>query len=63
VLALTEVRGEDKSEFNKLLSAVKEGYTERHETARRQWGGGIMGAKAIARVQKRKEADEKRLKI
>src|SRR5690349_12117114 len=41
VLALTEVRSEDKNELSKLVSAVKDGYMEKHEQARRQWGGGI----------------------
>jgi len=50
VLALTEVRSEDKSELTKLITACKEGYTEKYEENRRHWGGGIMGAKANARI-------------
>jgi len=73
VLALTEVKDADKSEMSKLVQAIKEGYTEKHEsgilfpgreretkrlkanfeTARRQWGGGIMGQKANAKMEKR----------
>jgi len=63
VLAITEVRPEDKSELSKLVSAVKEGYIEKHEAARRQWGGGIMGAKANARMEKRRKALEAAIKI
>ncbi|KAL9122030.1 MAG: hypothetical protein Q9187_001407 [Circinaria calcarea] len=63
VLALTEVRSEDKSEFSKLLSAIKEGYTEKNEEAKRHWGGGIMGAKAIAAQEKKRKALESAIKI
>ena len=62
-LALTEVRGEDKSEFSKLLSAIKEGYTEKHEEAKRHWGGGIMGQKAVAAQEKKRKALESAIKI
>jgi len=63
VLALTEVRGEDKSELSKLVSAVKEGYSDRYEEHRRHWGGGIMGAKANARKEKKRKALEASIKI
>jgi large subunit ribosomal protein L7Ae len=63
VLAITEVRSEDKTELSKLVSAIKEGYIEKHENARRQWGGGIMGAKANARIEKRRKAMDSAIKI
>lgn len=63
VVALTEVRGEDKSELSKLVSAIKEGYTDRHEEARRHWGGGIMGAKANAKRDKKKKALDAAIKV
>lgn len=63
MLALTEVRSEDKSEFAKLLSAIKEGYTDRYEDQKRHWGGGIMGQKAIARTEKKRKALESAIKI
>jgi large subunit ribosomal protein L7Ae len=50
VLAITEVRSEDKSDLAKLVTAVKEGYNDKYEDHRRHWGGGIMGAKANARI-------------
>jgi large subunit ribosomal protein L7Ae len=34
VLALTEVRSEDKSEFSKLVSAIKEGYLDKYDENR-----------------------------
>jgi large subunit ribosomal protein L7Ae len=45
------------------LSAIKEGYTEKHEESKRHWGGGIMGAKANARVAKRQKALDNAIKI
>ncbi|KAL8907015.1 MAG: hypothetical protein Q9171_006039 [Xanthocarpia ochracea] len=63
VLAITEVRSEDKSELSKLVSTIKEGYSEKYEEAKRHWGGGIMGAKAVARTEKKRKALEQAIKI
>ncbi|MCJ1246340.1 60S ribosomal protein L8B [Trapelia coarctata] len=63
VLAFTEVRQEDKNELSKLVSAIKEAYTDKHEDAKRQWGGGIMGAKAVAAQTKKRKALESAIKI
>ncbi|EEH48769.2 60S ribosomal protein L8-B [Paracoccidioides brasiliensis Pb18] len=63
VLALTEVRSEDKTELSKLISAIKEGYSDKYEESKRHWGGGIMGAKANARQTKRRKASENAIKL
>ncbi|KAI9678790.1 MAG: nucleotidyltransferase [Caeruleum heppii] len=63
VLALTEVRSEDKSELSKLVSAIKEGYSEKYEESKRHWGGGIMGQKANAKREKARKAMESAIKI
>lgn len=63
VLALTEVKSEDKTELSKLISAVKEGYMTNIEESKRHWGGGIMGAKAVARQTKKRKALESAIKI
>ncbi len=63
VLAFTEVRSEDKSELSKLISAIKEGYADKYEESKRHWGGGIMGAKATARQEKKRKALESAIKI
>ncbi|KAL1964039.1 hypothetical protein VTN77DRAFT_7585 [Rasamsonia byssochlamydoides] len=63
VLAITEVRAEDQSEFAKLVTAIKEGYSDKYEEKRRHWGGGIMGPKAIARQEKKRKAVESGVKI
>jgi large subunit ribosomal protein L7Ae len=63
VVAITEVRSEDKSELSKLVQAVKEGYMEKNEDAKRHWGGGIMGAKSNAKTAKKAKALESAIKI
>lgn len=63
VLALTEVRSEDKTELAKLVSAVKDGYLEQHQEASRKWGGGIMGQKSVNAQEKKRKAKEAALKI
>ncbi len=57
------MRSEDKNELSKLISAVKEGYLEKTEDARKRWGGGIMGDKAQKRIEKRKRAVELAVKV
>ena len=63
VLAITEVRQEDKNELSKLVSTIKEGFLDKYEDSRRHWGGGIMGAKANARKEKKRKALESAIKI
>ncbi|MCJ1463223.1 60S ribosomal protein L8B [Pseudocyphellaria aurata] len=63
VLALAEVRSEDKSELAKLISTIKEGYSDKYEESKRHWGGGIMGQKAVARTEKKRKALESAIKI
>jgi len=63
VLAITEVRSEDKSELSKLIQAIKEGYSEKFEESKKHWGGGIMGAKANAAILKKRKALETAIKI
>lgn len=63
VVALTEVKAEDKNELSKLVSTINEGFTNKYEDHRRHWGGGIMGAKAVARQEKKRKAIESAIKI
>lgn len=63
VVALTEVRSEDKNELSKLVSTIKDGFIAKHEESRRHWGGGIMGAKANARQAKKAKSLETAIKI
>merc|ERR1712080_317524 len=63
VAAITEVRSEDKSELSKLVQAIKEGYMDKNEEAKRHWGGGIMGQKSQDKTAKKAKALEAAIKI
>jgi len=63
VLGFTEVRSEDKSDLATLISGIKSGYSEKYEDAKRHWGGGLMGAKARARIAKKQKALDSAIKI
>lgn len=62
VVALTEVKSEDKSDLSTLLSAIQSNYTTKFEDSRRRWGGGVMGVKAQNAVAKKQAALEKSLR-
>lgn len=51
-VAFTDVNNEDKGALSKLVETVRTNYNDRHDEIRRHWGGGIMGNKSVARVQK-----------
>ncbi|CAN3374215.1 hypothetical protein DIURU_004135 [Diutina rugosa] len=53
VAALTEVEAADEAELSKLVSAINANFAEKYEDARRQWGGGILGAKSQAKQAKK----------
>jgi large subunit ribosomal protein L7Ae len=63
VLALTEVRSEDKSELSKLIQAIKDGYADKYEESKRHWGGGVMGFKATQKTAKKQKALDSAIKI
>lgn len=63
VVALTEVKQEDKNELSKLVSTINDGFNNKYEEHRRHWGGGIMGQKAVARQEKKRKAIEQAIKI
>jgi large subunit ribosomal protein L7Ae len=57
VLALTDVRPEDKHEFSQLVQAIKANYNDKADNIRREWGGGIMGFKSQAAAAKKQKYD------
>lgn len=57
------MRSEDKTELSKIVQTIKEGFIDKYEDHRRHWGGGIMGAKANARQEKKRKALESAIKI
>ncbi|KAF8797256.1 60S ribosomal protein L7a like protein [Argiope bruennichi] len=58
-LALSGVNPEDRNNLNKLVESVKTNFNERAEEIRRHWGGGILGAKSAARINKIEKARAK----
>ncbi|ODQ68052.1 L30e-like protein [Nadsonia fulvescens var. elongata DSM 6958] len=63
VLALTEVKSEDKAALSTLVSTIEANFGSKYEESRRKWGGGIMGAKANAKIAKKQKADDAALKV
>jgi len=58
-VALTQVESGDRSQFTKLLEAIKTNFNERYDELRRHWGGGILGSKSAARIAKIERAKVK----
>lgn len=51
-LAITNVNAEDKTSLSKLVDVCKTNFNERYDELRRHHGGGVLGAKSLARIQK-----------
>ena len=55
VACITQVRKEDKNDFETLSKTMKTEFNDNLE-ARRKWGGGIMGQKSNHIIEKREKA-------
>ncbi|CAF1685089.1 unnamed protein product [Adineta ricciae] len=51
-IALTDVNSEDKSGLGKIVEAVKTNFNDRYDELRRHWGGGVLGNKSQARINR-----------
>lgn len=62
-IAITDVESQDRANLNKIIESIKTNYNDRYEEIRKNWGGGILGAKSSARIAKleRAKAREKKL--
>jgi len=58
-VAINQVESGDRSQFTKLLEAIKTNFNDRHDELRRHWGGGVLGAKSAAKVAKIERAKVK----
>jgi large subunit ribosomal protein L7Ae len=56
VLAIVDIREEDKNSLANIITNVKIHYNDRFEEIKKQWGGGIMGVKSQAMMAKREKA-------
>ncbi|CCE93550.1 60S ribosomal protein eL8 TDEL_0G01830 [Torulaspora delbrueckii] len=53
VAALTEVRDEDEATLAKIISTVNANFAVKYDEVKKHWGGGIMGNKAQAKLDKK----------
>lgn len=60
-VALTQVDSGDRSNFNKIVEAIKTNFNDRGDELRRHWGGGLLGSKSAARIAKIERAKQKEL--
>ncbi|ENN72377.1 60S ribosomal protein L7a [Dendroctonus ponderosae] len=60
-VALSQVDSGDRSNFNKILEAIKTNFNDRGDELRKHWGGGLLGTKSAARVVKIERARAKEL--
>jgi len=60
-LAVTNVNPEDKVSLTKLVEVIRTNFNDRFDEIRRQWGGGILGAKSRAKITKLEKAKQKEL--
>jgi large subunit ribosomal protein L7Ae len=51
-LAITNVNSEDKTALNKLIEVCKTNFNERYDELKKHSGGGILGAKSLAKIAK-----------
>jgi large subunit ribosomal protein L7Ae len=51
-LALTDVNTDDKSGLGKIIEAIKTNFNDRYDELRRHWGGGVLGNKSQARINR-----------
>jgi len=61
VLAVKDVRTEDKAKLAQLTENIKSNFNDKYDEYRRRWGGGINGHKSLARVAKLEKAKAKEL--
>lgn len=53
VAALVDVRPGDESALATLASTINSNFAEKYEENKKHWGGGILGSKSTARLEKR----------
>lgn len=60
-VALTQTDTADRTNFTKVVDAVKVNYNDRQDEIRRHWGGGLLGSKSLARIAKLEKAKAREL--
>jgi len=52
-VAFTDIKAEHKQDLSKLVETIKTNYNDRADEIRKHWGGGLLGAKSQAKLNKR----------
>merc|ERR1712178_60680 len=52
-VAFENIKAEHKSDLAKLVETIRTNYNERADEIRKHWGGGVLGAKSQAKLNKR----------
>jgi len=52
-VAFSDIKSEHKQDLAKLVETVRTNYNERADEIRKHWGGGLLGAKSQAKLNKR----------
>lgn len=52
-IAFSDIKQEHKNELSKIVETVKTNYNDRAEEIRKHWGGGVLGQKSQAKLNKR----------
>merc|ERR1711881_820893 len=52
-VAFVDIKNEHKQDLGKLVDTIKTNYNDRAEEIRKHWGGGVLGAKSQAKLNKR----------
>lgn len=52
-VAFADIKNEHKQELSKLVETITTNYNDRAEEIRKHWGGGLLGAKSQAKLNKR----------
>lgn len=60
-LALTQVDSGDRAAFTKVIETINANFNDRYEEIRKHWGGGLLGAKSMARISKIERAKSREL--
>jgi len=56
-VAFTDIKAEHKQDLSKLVETIKTNYNDRADEIRKHWGGGLLGAKSQAKLNKRLRAE------